>query len=817
MKTENMKITGMTCSACVRAVERAVNKIDGVTEANVNFASEKLKITYDESKVNTDIIVEKIIDAGYNVASNGEKKKNLFNKLIISLIFTIPLFYISMGHMMGLPIPGFINPNSFPFRFALIQLVLTIPVVITGINFYTVGFKALIKGSPNMDSLIAIGTTAALAYSIYSMIEIYFGNAHYVHSLYFESAAMIIALILLGKTLEAKSKSKTSEAIKKLMDLAPKTAFVVYENGEIKEIPVENVKIGDVISVKPGNKIPVDGKIIEGSTSVDESMLTGESIPVEKKIGDKVTGASINRNGNIKFIAERIGKDTALAQIIRLVEDAQGSKAPIAKLADIVSGYFVPTVFAIAFLAALAWLISGQSFEFVIKIFVSVLVIACPCALGLATPTAIMVGTGKGAEYGILIKGGSVLEAAHKIDTVVFDKTGTITEGKPAVTDIISYNGFSESEFMSIAASAEKASEHPLADAIIKYAENKSLKLFDFKDFNAMPGFGIECIIDNKKVLIGNEKLLNENNIDLMDSSSKAAQLSESGKTSMFVSIDNKLAGIIAVADVIKESSKEAVRQLKSMGIDIYMLTGDNNKTALAIAKQAGIENVISDVLPQDKSDQIQKLQKDGKVTAMVGDGINDAPALAIADIGIAIGNGTDVAIDSADIVLMRSDLEDVPSAIQLSRSTIRNIKQNLFWAFFYNSVGIPVACGLLYIFGGPLLNPMIAAAAMSFSSVSVVSNALRLRGFKPVKYEKENNITEVKGMKKKINIEGMMCGHCVMHVEKALTKIDGVKGVQVNLEDKNAVVEMTSDIDDNIFRDAVADAGYEVVSIENI
>lgn len=661
--------------------------------------------------------------------------KSLWTKFLVSVIFTLPLFYISMGHMVGLPLPAFITPEKYPLNFGLAQLILVIPSVIAGYKFYTVGFSKLLRRDPNMDSLIAVGTSAALIYGIYTIIQMINSNHEiafqHAMNLYFESVGVIITLILLGKYLESVTKGKTSESIKKLMGLAPKTA-VVIQDGKETVIPIDEVEVGDIILVKPGERIPVDGEVVEGRTSVDESMLTGESIPVEKNSGSKVVGASINKNGTIMFKATRVGKDTALAQIIKLVEDAQGSKAPIAKMADIIASYFVPTVMAIAIIAGLAWFITGQSVVFSLTIFISVLVIACPCALGLATPTAIMVGTGKGAEYGILIKGGESLETTHKIKTIVLDKTGTITEGKPVVTDILTTDEFDETELLLLSASAEKGSEHPLGEAIVNKAEQEKLNLIKADSFEALPGHGIEVVIQGRKILLGNKKLMTDRNIEIT-LQNESDRLAEEGKTPMYVSVDNKLAGIIAVADVMKPGSRRAIEVLHDMGIEIVMITGDNKRTAGAVARQAGIERVLAEVLPQDKANEIKKLQSEGKKVAMVGDGINDAPALAQADIGIAIGSGTDVAMESADIVLMRSDLMDVPTAIQLSKQTIRNIKQNLFWAFAYNTAGIPIAAGLLYIFGGPLLNPMIAAGAMAFSSVSVVTNALRLKKFKPV------------------------------------------------------------------------------------
>ncbi|MBK5247425.1 MAG: copper-translocating P-type ATPase, partial [Peptostreptococcaceae bacterium] len=621
---------------------------------------------------------------------------------------------------LGFPIPAIVSPMEHPLNYAMLQLVLTIPIIIVGYRFYTVGFKAILNRSPNMDSLIAMGTTAAVSYSLFSVYQISMGNFNAVEGLYFETAGVIITLILLGKSLEAVSKGRTSEAIKKLMGLAPKTAIVIKDGKEF-EVPIEEVEIGHIILVKPGEKIPVDGEILEGNTSIDESMLTGESMPVDKKSGDQVYAASINKNGTITFRATKVGGDTALAQIVKLVEDAQGSKAPIAKMADIVSGYFVPIVFVIAVIAFLAWFISGESLLFSLTVFIAVLVIACPCALGLATPTAIMVGTGKGAEYGILIKGGEALESTHKIDTIIFDKTGTITEGKPEVTDIITINSIDENYLIQIAASAEKGSEHPLGEAIVKNAEKKGIEFLKVDQFEAIPGYGIEVEINGIKILLGNKKLMDERKISLQEFENQSDSFASQGKTPMYIAMDQKLSGIIAVADVVKENSRNAIEKLQAMGIDVAMITGDNRKTADAIAQQVGITHILAEVLPQDKSNEVKKLQAEGKKVAMVGDGINDAPALAQADIGIAIGSGTDVAMESADIVLMRSDLMDVPTAIQLSKSTIRNIKQNLFWAFGYNVIGIPIAAGLLHLFGGPLLNPIFAAAAMSLSSVSVV------------------------------------------------------------------------------------------------
>jgi Cu+-exporting ATPase len=781
----------MTCAACSKAVERVTKKIDGVESSSVNIATEKAEITFDSEKVRFSQLKAAVEKAGYGIKEDKKDKESidedkiakeremqvLFRKFIISVIFSVPLLYIAMAPMIqgpfgSLPLPDFINPNTHMFNYAIAQLILVVPVMICGNKFYKNGFKTLIGLNPNMDSLVAIGTSAAFLYSLYSTYQIktlessienlnHQMNMSSHPQLYFESAGIIITLILLGKYFESRSKGKTSEAIKKLAGLQPKTATVIVNGREI-ETEIDEVEVGDILIVKPGSKIPVDGIIIEGHTSVDESMLTGESIPVEKNIGDMVTGASINKNGVIKFEVQKVGKDTVLAQIIKLVEDAQGKKAPIAKLADIISGYFVPTVITISIISACLWhFVGGKDIVFTLTIFISILVIACPCALGLATPTAIMVGTGKGAENGILIKGGEALEMTHKINTVVFDKTGTITNGTPVVTDIIanadiidilknklnnkvkddlssSLNNKVKDDLSSslkyilkLAASAERGSEHPLGDAIVKLATEKELELFEAKDFIALSGLGIQVNINGDRIFLGNKKLMIEKNISVEALSTKFDELGSEGKTPMYIASNGTLLGIIAVADTVKENSKKAIDKLHEMGIKVVMLTGDNEITAKAIAKEVDVDLIIAEVMPEDKAKEIEKLKRNGNFVAMVGDGINDAPALATADIGIAIGSGTDVAIESADIVLMKSDLMDVPASIKLSHQTIRNIKQNLFWAFAYNTIGIPVAAGVLYLFGGTLLNPMIAAAAMSLSSVSVVSNALRLKNIK--------------------------------------------------------------------------------------
>jgi len=745
-KTVELLIEGMSCASCSAAVERATRKLDGVSSAQVNLTTNRGSFEYDPSKVKLSEIKAVIEKAGYTPRDiEGQKTRDLEQerresevrnmriRLIISAIFSAPILYIAMSHMfpkLGIPIPYFMGSHDFPLIFALVQFGLTIPVIIAGSRFYTRGFKTLIKGAPNMDTLIAIGTGSAFLYSLFATVKIYLGDFAFAQSLYFESAAVVITLVMLGKYLEAASKGKTSEAIKKLMQLKPTTATIEKDGKEL-EVPLDEVSIGDIVIVRPGSAYPVDGVVTEGISTADESMLTGESLPVDKQPESEVTGGSINVAGLIKFRATRVGNDTALSKIIKLVEDAQGKKAPIAKLADVVSGYFVPIVLGIAIVSAVAWAFAGQDFNFVLTIFVSILVIACPCALGLATPTAIMVGTGKGAELGILIKGGEALETTHKITTVVLDKTGTITEGKPKLTDIKTYLEMSENEALILCASAERGSEHPIARAIVDDAELKGLELSNPESFQAVPGRGIDAIVNGKKILAGNIKLMNENGIDTSSSVKDAETFALSGRTLMYVAVDGRLSALMAAADTVKKSSREAIEKLKKLGITVYMITGDNRSTALAIAKEVGIDNVLSDVLPQDKAGEVKRLQEAGQIVAMVGDGINDAPALVQADIGLAIGTGTDVAVESADVVLMRGDLNEVPTAIALSRATIRNIKQNLFWAFIYNLIGIPFAAGVVYLFGGPLLSPIFAGAAMAFSSVSVVSNALRLRSFK--------------------------------------------------------------------------------------
>lgn len=740
MKNSTFNVTGMSCASCARTVENALNKNEDI-KASVNIATEKVNIEYDENKYNFEKIKKIVENSGYGLVETlseeqkmqmyEDKIKSLRNKLILAAVFAIPLIYISMGHMMGIHLPDIVNPKKNAAIYSIVQLLLTIPVVYAGRDFFIHGFKNLARKSPTMDSLIAMGASAAIIYSLYATYMTITVDPEYHMNLYFESAGTIITLILLGKLLEARTKGQTSSAIKKLIGLQPKKAKII-ENGAEKEVLIENIKVGDIIVVKPGEKIAVDGKIVSGNTSVDEAMITGESIPVSKNPGDKVIGGSINKNGSIQFEATEIGKDTVLSQIIKLVEEAQGSKAPISRMADIVAGYFVPIVIVIATVTGIIWFISGSGLTAALTFFISVLVIACPCALGLATPTSIMVGTGKGAENGILIKSGEALETAHKIKTIVLDKTGTITKGKPVLTDLKVYNNFDGNEILQLAASAENNSEHPLAEAIVNGAKERNVEFKQYDKFRAMPGYGIRATIDDKEIQIGNRKLMASRKISTETAEKDYEILSNEGKTPMFISVNNELAGLIAVADVVKETSKAAIERMHKLGLKVIMLTGDNEKTAKYIAKEVGIDKVIAEILPFQKSEEVKKLQEAGEFVAMVGDGINDSPALAQANVGIAIGSGTDVAIESADIVLIRNDLNDVAGAIALSKATITNIKENLFWAFFYNVIGIPFAAGIFYaFFNGPKLDPMIAAFAMSLSSVSVLMNALRLKFFK--------------------------------------------------------------------------------------
>ena len=751
MEDTTLKIEGMTCQSCVRSIEVNLGKEQGVDEVVVNLTTEKMRIKFNKKEIKLSQIKKKVESLGFKAVKDerdldfDKKKLELKKKwyeLMGMLFFGGVILYIAMGSMLGASLPVIIDLDRNPLNFSMIQLLFTIPVVYLGRRFYLVGFKVLFR-NPNMDSLIAIGTGAAILYSLYGTLEIYMGNITMAHHLYYESAVVILALISLGKYLEDVSKGKTSEAIKKLGSLRPKMAAIL-KDGEIIEVEVEEVEVGDIVLVKPGEKVPVDGIVISGQTSIDESMLTGESIPVKKRVGDRVVGASINKNGSIQIETKATGEDTTLSHIIKLVEDAQGSKAPIARMADVISGYFVPVVIVIAMISSTLWYLAGKlgwmelnndPSIFALTIFIAVLVIACPCSLGLATPTAIMVGTGMGAKNGILIKGGEALETTHKLDYIIFDKTGTITLGKPKVTDIVEgkESGIIDREkLLQLAGSLETHSEHPLGDAIVEEVKTKGMKLLEVSGFNSVTGMGIVGVVDKKSILVGNQKLMVKNNVEvLVEDKEKVDQLAKQGKTPMMVAIDGKFSGIIAVADPIKESSRKAIQNLKDMGIQVAMITGDNKKTADAIGEQVEINMVLSEVMPEDKIEEVKKLQEQGYRVGMVGDGINDAPALAQADIGIGIASGTDVAMESADIVLMKSDLKDVAVAIELSRATIKNIKQNLFWAFGYNTLGIPVAAGLLYIFGGQLLNPMIAGAAMAMSSVSVVSNALRLKLFK--------------------------------------------------------------------------------------
>jgi len=847
---QKFDVTGMTCSACSAHVEKSVCKLEGIAAVNVNLLQNSMTVEYDEAVLKTDDIIHAVESGGYGAFPQGAKQADaaseaprnvaaeemhsMKKRLIASFCFLIPLFYISMGHMMGAPLPAVLLGNENIMSFALTQLLLTTPVLIINKKYFTVGFKALWNRAPNMDSLIALGSSASYLYSIFAIYAMGWhlerGNImqahHYSMELYFESAAMILTLITVGKYMETRSKGKTSEAISKLMDLAPKMATVL-RNGNETEIPVEQVIAGDIVIVRPGQSIPVDGRLLEGFSAVDESAITGESIPVEKQPGDTVIGATVNKSGYFKMEATRVGNDTTLSQIITLVEEAGASKAPIAKLADKVSGVFVPVVICIAVLAAIVWLVLGQPFAFALSIGIAVLVISCPCALGLATPTAIMVGTGKGAEYGVLIKSAESLEIAHQVNAVVLDKTGTLTEGKPVVTDVLPAPGVLRNPFLRAAASLESLSEHPLAEAIVLYAKGMEIEPDAAQNLRATAGQGIEADVSGKKIFGGNLKMMQERGIDLGGFAEKAETLAAEGKTPLFFAEENKLLGVLALADTLKPTSKAAVDAFHRMGVDVVMLTGDNKRTADAIAGKLGIR-AVAEVLPQDKEQEVRRLQEEGKKVAMIGDGINDAPALTRADVGIAIGAGTDVAMESADIILMKSDLMDAVTAIQLSHATIRNIKQNLFWAFFYNVLGIPLAAGVFYHALEWKLNPMFAAAAMSFSSAFVVGNALRLKLFKPENTgapehkmitethlsNKNDTNKEAINMKKVLKIEGMMCGHCTGRVEKALNEMDGVTAT-VSLEGKSADVTLSKDISDDALIKTVADAGYEVVDIQ--
>ncbi|MDR2431128.1 MAG: heavy metal translocating P-type ATPase [Candidatus Margulisbacteria bacterium] len=730
------QIGGMSCAACARHIEKAIGRLSGVASVFVNLAAEQATVVYDENRLDAARIAAAVSQAGYRAdAAKDADGKNLFPlwpDFLAAAFFTLPLFYIAMAPMLGLPLPALLDPVGRARTYALLELALTLPVVLAGRRFYTGGFRALLVFSPNMDSLIAVGTSAALIYSLYNVYVVLQGGYHAAHSLYFETAALIITLVLLGKALETFSKKRAGAALKTLLQLAPATALVWRDDTEIT-LPLAEVKIGDILVVKPGAKIPVDGTVLDGQTAVDESMLTGESAPADKKAGDPVYAATLNTYGVLRFRAEKIGAGTALAQIIRLVEEAQSSRAPIARLADTVSGYFVPAVCLIAALAGIGWYAAGAGLEFALTIFISVLVIACPCALGLATPMAVLAASGRGAECGILIKSGAALEALSAVDTVVLDKTGTLTSGRPAVTGIWPAEGVEPDQLLQLAAAAEKNSEHPLGQAVARYAEQKKLPPLAAADFAALAGSGVEAKVYTVSVLLGSRDLLEKRGIK-PGGAARAAKLAAAGRTPVFAAVNGKYAGIIALADELKPDSRPAVEYLQKAGVNVVMLTGDNARTAAAVAAQAGITDVLAGVLPQDKAAEIKKLQSAGRRVAMVGDGINDAPALAQADVGVAIGTGTDVAVESADVVLMRGELWGAPAALDLSRRTMRNIKQNLCWAFGYNMLGLPAAAGLLHIWGGPLLTPALAAAAMSFSSLSVVANALRLRRCRPAR-----------------------------------------------------------------------------------
>ncbi len=845
---QTFSVTGMTCSACSANVERAVKKLDGVQAVNVSLLANKMTVEYEPEKLSDPAIVAAVTAVGYG-ASTGDasaqgaakqSEKSLVQqqlaemkqRLIVSFIFFVPLMYITMGHMVDLPLPLFMTGAKNAIAYAMTQLLLTLPVLYVNRKFFQVGFKTLWHRAPNMDSLIAIGSTAAVVYGVFAIYRMGYGLGtgdmdlvmRYHKDLYFESAATILTLITLGKFLETRSKGKTSEAIAKLIDLAPKTATVVKDGVE-REIPVSEVRQGDILVVRPGQSIAVDGIIVEGSSAVDQSALTGESIPVEKTVGDNVIAATINKTGYFKFEAQKVGDDTTLAQIIRLVEEAGSSKAPIAKLADKISGIFVPIVIAIAIVATAAWLLAGQSFEFALSIGIAVLVISCPCALGLATPVAIMVATGKGAQNGILIKSAEALETAHSVQTVVLDKTGTVTEGKPKVTDVLPAKGVTADVLVQAAASLEQASEHPLAEAVTQYAKQKKLVLSVVENFEAISGKGLSAEIAGEVYYAGNVALMRQQNIDCAQLEKQCDALAEQGKTPLYFAKSGRLLGVIAAADVVKPTSRQAIAQLKALGVDVVMLTGDNRKTAEAIRRSLDIDRVVAEVLPQDKEQEIRAIQAQGRRVAMVGDGINDAPALTRADVGIAIGAGTDIAIESADIVLMKSDLLDLVTALRLSHATIRNIKMNLFWAFFYNTIGIPLAAGLLYPMFALKLNPMFGAAAMSLSSVCVVSNALRLRLFKPqargedavlspIESQKAIEEQEDQDMKKVITVNGMSCQHCQASVEKALSAVQGVASAKVNLAKKTATVTLASDVADDALMNAVREAGFEPVSV---
>ncbi len=891
MRKEKYAVTGMTCSACSSHVEKSVRKLPGMEEVTVNLLTNSMQVTYDDALCKGAQIIEAVEKAGYGASLNqtdgqigkednregtlaeksqvsreslkGKKEnKEMKSRLIISIIFMILLMIVSMHHMffmwLHLPVPELFmklfHGNENALTFAFTQFLLTLPIIYVNRKYYQTGFKTLFHLSPNMDSLIAIGSGAALVYGVFAIYRIGYGMGYgdaalvsrYASDLYFESAGMILALITVGKYLETRSKGKTSEAIEKLMDLSPKTAILLMEDGEEKEIPTQQLMKGDLFVVKPGSLIPVDGIVVEGTSSINEAAITGESIPVEKQPGDTVVSATMNKAGRLVCRAVKVGEDTTLSQIIRLVEEASSSKAPIARLADKIAGIFVPAVMGIAVLTFLVWLLVGGGFEAAISSAIAVLVISCPCALGLATPVAIMVGTGVGAKNGILIKSGDALQSARDIDTVVLDKTGTITEGKPRVTDVIAFENAVADQVIALAAAIEKPSEHPLAEAIVGEAKAKNISIPKVEEFRAVFGKGVMGICSGKKCFAGNSGFMEENGVALSKEQKDAMEkLSEDGKTPLLFAVDQKLSAIIAVADTVKTSSVKAIEELHDMKIEVVMLTGDNSRTAQAVQKRLNINQVVAEVLPEDKEKEIRRLQGEGRKVAMIGDGINDAPALAAADVGIAIGAGTDVAIDSADIILMKSRLTDAITAIRLSRAVIRNIKENLFWAFFYNVIGIPLAAGIWYPAFGIRLNPMFGAAAMSLSSLFVVGNALRLRNFKSHAYERgeveqieqsihdkaavkeeiltggelykaENKeIKEERKMSKVVMIEGMMCGHCTGRVQKALEEISGVESVTMSLENKSAEVVLNEQVTDEMLKAAVTEAGYEVIEIK--
>lgn len=852
MSKKIFTVTGMTCASCSARVEKAVSKLAGVNQAAVNLLTNSMEVNYDETQLTSENIIKAVEDAGYGASVKNSKKTNAKSnatgvedevksaklRLIWSVVFLIPLFYISMGHMMGLPLPEFMHGTQNAITFAFTQFLFTVPIVFINFHYFKNGFKNIVKLSPNMDSLIALGSTAAVVYGIVAIYRIGWGLGHndmelvhqYSMDLYFESAGTILTLITLGKFLESKAKRKTTDAITKLINLRPQRAVVIRE-GKTIEVSVDEVTENDIVAVKQGSTMPVDGVIVKGSCIVDESIITGESMPVEKTVGDNVIGATINKSGYVEVKATKIGENSTLSQIIKLVEEASATKAPVAKLADKISGVFVPIVIAIAVVSSVVWLLLGYGAEFSLSTGIAVLVISCPCALGLATPTAIMTGTGRGAQMGVLIKSAEALQTAGHINTVVLDKTGTITMGKPYVTDVITFD-VTEKYLIDVATSVEQLSEHPLAYSVTEYGKKCNYTKINVTNFESYGGMGVSASVNNSVIYAGNIKLMNKNNIDVSKCQSTISQLSAQGKTPLFFAENNSIIGIIAVADIVKDSSKHAVKELKHMNIDVVMLTGDNKSTANAIGRSCGIDNVVAEVLPQDKEEKVRELQQKKRMVAMVGDGINDAPALAKADVGVAIGAGTDIAIDSADVVLVKSSLIDVVKLIQLSRATMRNIKENLFWALIYNAIGIPLAAGVFFSLLGWRLNPMYGAAAMCFSSVCVVLNALRLRTFKPrFKYaesnsnsnndllkinksniNKEDNRKDEETMTKKVIIEGMMCNHCSGRVQQVLNEIDGVTAT-VSLEEKCATV--TGNVSDETIKSVISNAGYTVVEIK--